>query len=399
MTSIKRVATVAGVAAAATSLSVAAWAMTGDSHPNTKNVSATRPQSSAVNSAATSATAPGEQALAATGAKRAPGLLKAGQILKAGQYVRSPNKTYALIQQTDGNLVLYKGKKALWSSLTGTHPGAFAAMQTDGNLVVYSKAKKALWDSGTGRHPGAFLAVQNDSNLVIYSKAKKALWTRSITIERLQPGYSLKAGQAVKSPNGRYTLLMQTDGNLVLYQGKKALWSTITGRHPGAYTLMQTDGNLVVYGTDRKPLWYSNTAGHPGAFLEVQNDGNLVIYGTNNKPLWSRHLYNGILGPGQSLRTGDGVRSPNGVYSLFQQTDGNVALYKGKEALWSTKTQGAGVYSVMQTDGNWVVYSAAGKPLWYSNTANNAGASLAVQDDGNLVIYATDHRVLWAFKK
>ncbi|GAA4637526.1 hypothetical protein GCM10023196_091670 [Actinoallomurus vinaceus] len=398
MTSIKRVATVAGVAAAATSLSIAAWAMTGDSHSTTKNVSASRPQSSVANAADTSATAPGEQAFAATSAKRAPGVLKAGQILKAGQYVRSPNKKYLLAQQTDGNLVLYRGKKALWSSVTGQHSGAFTAMQKDGNLVVY-KGKKALWYSNTARNPGAFLAVQNDGNLVIYSKAKKALWTRNISIESLQPGYSLKTGQAVKSRNGRYTLLQQNDGNLVLYQGKKALWNTTTARHPGSYTLMQADGNLVVYSKANKPLWYSNTAGHPGAFLAVQNDGNLVIYGKNNKALWSRHLYNGILGSGQSLRAGEGVRSPNGAYSLFQQTDGNLVLYKGKEALWSTNTHGSGVYSVMQTDGNWVVYSAAGKPLWYSNTANNAGASLAVQDDGNMVIYATDHHVVWAFKK
>jgi hypothetical protein len=75
------------------------------------------------------------------------GLVKGGQILKPGKFVRSPNEKYGLVQQTDGNLVLYQGKKALWSTATGRHPGAASIMQTDGNLVVYSKDKKVLWAS------------------------------------------------------------------------------------------------------------------------------------------------------------------------------------------------------------------------------------------------------------
>ncbi|MBS2531647.1 ricin-type beta-trefoil lectin domain protein [Catenulispora sp. NF23] len=61
---------------------------------------------------------------------------------------------------------------------------------------------------------------------------------------------------------------------------------------------------------------------------------------------------------------------------------------------------------VWQSDGNLVLYSKAGKPLWASNTAGNPGAVLVPQNDGNLVIYAsqpsisvTGHvsgSVLWA---
>ncbi len=39
------------------------------------------------------------------------------------------------------------------TSGTNGNPGAFAAMQGDGNLVVYSSTGKALWASGTQGHP------------------------------------------------------------------------------------------------------------------------------------------------------------------------------------------------------------------------------------------------------
>jgi hypothetical protein len=49
-------------------------------------------------------------------------------------------------------------------------------MQLDGNLVMYTTSNRAIRSTNTHGNPGAFLAVQDDGNLVIYSKAKKPLW-------------------------------------------------------------------------------------------------------------------------------------------------------------------------------------------------------------------------------
>ena len=51
-------------------------------------------------------------------------------------------------------------------------------------------------------------------------------------------------------------LIMQSDGNLVLYKttytpagaSRTAVWSTLTHGNPGARAQFQSDGNLVVYG-------------------------------------------------------------------------------------------------------------------------------------------------------
>ncbi|MFD1271708.1 hypothetical protein ACFQ51_06085 [Streptomyces kaempferi] len=75
----------------------------------------------------------------------------------------------------------------------------------------------------------------------------------------------------------RSRLIMQTDGNLVLYdESGKARWASRT-QGPGNTAVFQADGNLVVYGAQAKPLWASNTQGADGATLKVLEDGNMVI--------------------------------------------------------------------------------------------------------------------------
>ena len=96
----------------------------------------------------------------------------------------------------------------------------------------------------------------------------------------LFPGQALDPGQSMQSDNKLHTLIMQPDGNVVLYdQRNQPLWATNTGGRitPGRF-IMQTDGNLVLYDSNGKPRWASNTCNSPGAFLNVQDDGNLVVY-------------------------------------------------------------------------------------------------------------------------
>jgi hypothetical protein len=90
---------------------------------------------------------------------------------------------------------------------------------------------------------------------------------------------SLFAGQSVNSCDGRFTLTMQADQNLVLYwNGHGALWASNTWNSGATRATMQSDGNFVVYNANNNPLWASGTSGHPGSTLAVQPDGNAVIY-------------------------------------------------------------------------------------------------------------------------
>jgi hypothetical protein len=103
----------------------------------------------------------------------------------------------------------------------------------------------------------------------------------------LGPNETLVAGGTLKSDDGRYSLVMGYDGNLVHYGPSGMLWESGTFGNVGARLVMQLDGNLVIYTTDNRPVWSTNTfAGR--STLVVQNDANLVIYGPNG-PVWSRY--------------------------------------------------------------------------------------------------------------
>jgi hypothetical protein len=42
----------------------------------------------------------------------------------------------------------------------------------------------------------------------------------------------------------------------------------------------------VLYGTDGAPIWHIGTHGNPGAHLVLQDDGNLVVY-EGDRALWN----------------------------------------------------------------------------------------------------------------
>lgn len=108
-------------------------------------------------------------------------------------------------------------------------------------------------------------------------------------MDRLTTDQRLDIDNEVTSGNGRLRLIMQGDGNLVLYRTDdgKPLWASNTAGTPASYAIMQGDGNLVVYDADGAPYWATSTNGNPGAFLVVQDDGNLVIYSVDGAALWA----------------------------------------------------------------------------------------------------------------
>lgn len=102
-----------------------------------------------------------------------PSGLPAGGTLQPGQSISSPDHTYQLVMQGDGNLVEYltTTRAPRWETGTSGNFGAYAVIQSDGNFVVYPEGKTspppglptpALWASGTGGHPGSSVQLPND---------------------------------------------------------------------------------------------------------------------------------------------------------------------------------------------------------------------------------------------
>ncbi|AXA91445.1 hypothetical protein [Massilia sp. YMA4] len=102
--------------------------------------------------------------------------------------------------------------------------------------------------------------------------------------------------QPYVSANGVYTLIFQSDGNMVIYKGpppytwRTAIWSTGSDVKQGRKAVMQTDGNLVVYDANNAAVWDSRTGQaqqNYAPFLTLNNDGSIQITSSNPKSNWS----------------------------------------------------------------------------------------------------------------
>ena len=106
----------------------------------------------------------------------------------------------------------------------------------------------------------------------------------------LPAGGSMRRWQALRSPNGRFVLWLQDDGNLVIYDGGSAIWRA--SLQPGKLLLNQTDGNLVLYADQDKPLpanavWASGTDHTAAGPLAMRDDGNLVRTDSAGRVIWA----------------------------------------------------------------------------------------------------------------
>jgi Trypsin len=103
---------------------------------------------------------------------------------------------------------------------------------------------------------------------------------------RFDANQALVHRRSQKSCDGRFSLVMQDSGNLLLYQSSTALWDTRTYLSAAYTAIMQSDGNFVLYDWFNTPIWSTRTHGHFGAYAFVQDDGNFVIYSSTGVPLW-----------------------------------------------------------------------------------------------------------------
>lgn len=128
----------------------------------------------------------------------------------------------------------------------------------------------------------------NETTPLSFTRSVRDFVHRFLPTVSLAPNTMLTAGQSKTSPDGRFMLVYQSDGNLVLYGPSGWIWHSNTyGTSPGRAE-MQGDGNLIVYDASGAWKWQSGTNGNNGAFLSVQSDGNMVVYSSYvNSPLWA----------------------------------------------------------------------------------------------------------------
>ena len=114
------------------------------------------------------------------------------------------------------------------------------------------------------------------------SSAKKRRLRRGYNLgDKVRSHRTIPENSFLESKDGRFKMVVQGDGNLVIYQQDKSIWASNTAGEgsPEFELAIQNDGNVVLYGRNGS-IWATNTnsAGSGPYTLVMQNDGNLVLY-------------------------------------------------------------------------------------------------------------------------
>ena len=167
----------------------------------------------------------------------------------------------------------------------------------DGNIKNYAWSKgstqgtkagnQAYWEFWVGNTLRDAQTMTYDPNIV----QEQQFWgsTESIYGEDRR---ILASGQSSQQVNGS-VLVMQTDGNLVLYKGEALdnavdyrgapTWNTMTHGHPGAYMEVEKNGRFSVKSVSGAILWQAGYGAlYEDSVLVLQWDGNLGYYAPSN---------------------------------------------------------------------------------------------------------------------
>ncbi|MGJ7484352.1 hypothetical protein ACSFA2_03785 [Variovorax sp. LT2P21] len=151
----------------------------------------------------------------------------------------------------------------------------------------------------------------------------------------IAPNTQLVTGQYYYSPQGKYFLVMQGDGNLVYYRANgTARWNTQTQAYPGAWAVMQGDGNFAIYTAGGQHIWSAGVQS-AGAYLGLQDDGNLVIRRASDQAaLW--HIGGDVAPPQPDIEICDNQGIPAG-HAVVRRFTGNTC--RGLNGSYSRATR------------------------------------------------------------
>jgi hypothetical protein len=357
-------------------------------------------------------------------------------ILFRGQAWSSVDGRLELRLSTEGHLGVYgtnlyvhndpaKGPlKPLWEAkdANGTVvTGVQASFQPDGRLHLADE-HGFVWDSPDPFGLGETLSIQQDGNVVISDAGGGIVWsTETAYRDSLQgavglaPNATLVAGdpahESKTTKSGRFTIIMQTDGNLVIYDRGafrneyRPIWASNTWLSAARVAKMRLDGTLALLDTAGNVIWTAPYAGRPATFVALQEDGNLVAYEPSKYEVWAGGVgggANGVVGAFQPtfdappvrlwrdsrISAGQTIWSETGRSYLAMQLNGQLAFYVDGALRWSSGTAYSGAsVGLLSYVGELQVTSAGGAVLYRSNTDQYLNTYLTFTDEGRLSIY------------
>jgi len=266
-----------------------------------------------------------------------------------------------------------RGNTEIWAVPSDTQIGKKLCYETNGRLAIYDANNQPVWQTPAGVNTTSYLLGLDDCD---------------IAVKPLDGGAPLWS-HASRCPQTRQFLLPGEVNKIDFAVGTA---DVVLAENDQARLLFQPDGNLVLRSISGDEVWHSALVAGRGKRLSLQADGNLVIYDGSNIARWA----SGTNDMGVTILDLDGC-----AFALKTQTQ--TKFYRGAPTCptgmltnmpaWSISASGSQTLLrtpdarlVWQWDGNLVLYTATGAPVWASNT-DGRGKALAFQADGNLVVY------------
>jgi len=258
----------------------------------------------------------------------------------------SNSKGFCAVSNSEPSITQYGESKvaskqiALWSSNTANQPGNIATLTTTGSLAVLNSNGQAIFSSPikepeNGGYLGCYAdtsnrAMPNTSNNAYYSLDK----CKELAQEK---GYKYYAGQnAGKDKNGNWnvwcagsndlgtakkygvaTNCINANGTMLGGGWSNSIYSlSAEGNY---YLILQDDGNMVIYrgsgpSDNQGSVWSTQTNGK-------QQSANPDVVATKGK------FGQNWMSNGSSLAAGEFIGSNDGKMALVMQADGNLVLY------------------------------------------------------------------------
>lgn len=172
------------------------------------------------------------------------------------------------------------------SDNSGLAPEAMKALV--GNLTLFEvlHTESSAFTSTLAQYKAQLEAHESEPDRELVEEA--ATYT-----DTLKLGEELNQNEPLKSADGRYELLLQGDGNLVIYgttdpdrNNKRVIWESETVGSGATTLALQGDGNLVLYDAGGQAVWATNTNQGKATHLLLHNDGRLELYEGTTACLW-----------------------------------------------------------------------------------------------------------------
>lgn len=316
--------------------------------------------------------------------------LKVGRVLDSSSGLVSNNGQYTAVVENNGNFIIWKGTVKVWES--GATPFVFISgvnnykhrvrINARGHLVIesaniWSKVKPAYkpntfvetWSTqnifnnvtvgsprtGESAADEYVLVLDDNGRLALYDAAYVKLWCTfenaltkcanskgfkyqeeylvptdfptpdpglggdkdphntildnptlltnksSIVSQDVSCTDSLKSGNGLVSPNGRFKVILDTSGNLLIKDGTRTMWNAYTAdfdNSVGPYKLTLTnEGDLAIIDNSQRWIWYAkNTVNRlSGPYkASITDEGKFVVTDATNVEMWNSWPNNNI---------------------------------------------------------------------------------------------------------